>query len=61
MSELFDIKIANLYDFSIELKLNNNYNLYDYFSLNDCKENTIEIAKRKKYYDELKKTKIFTA
>lgn len=57
MSELFDIKIANLYDFSIELKLNKNYNLYDYFSLNDCKENTIEIAKRKKYYDELKKTK----
>ena len=59
MSELFDIKIANLYDFSIELKLNKNedYNLYDYFSLNDCKEKTIEIAKKKKYYDELKKAK----
>ncbi|WP_157150484.1 exodeoxyribonuclease V subunit beta [Brachyspira sp. SAP_772] len=59
MSELFDIKIANLYDFSIELKLNEdeNYNLYDYFSLNDCKEKTIEIAKKKKYYDELKKAK----
>ncbi|TXJ43996.1 UvrD-helicase domain-containing protein [Brachyspira pilosicoli] len=59
MSELFDIKIANLYDFSIELKLNENedYNLYDYFSLNDCKEKTIEIAKKKKYYNELKKAK----
>lgn len=57
MSELFDIKIANLYDFSIDLKLNGNYNLYDYFSLNDCKEKTLEIAKEKKYYDELKKAK----
>ncbi|MEI0611345.1 UvrD-helicase domain-containing protein [Brachyspira pilosicoli] len=57
MSELFDIKIANLYDFSIDLKLNGNYNLYDYFSFNDCKENTIEIARNKKYYDELKKAK----
>ncbi|MEI0581267.1 UvrD-helicase domain-containing protein [Brachyspira pilosicoli] len=59
MSELFDIKIANLYDFSIELKLNEDesYNLYDYFSLNDCKEKTLEIAKKKKYYDELKKAK----
>lgn len=57
MSELFDVKIANLYDFSIDLKLNGNYNLYDYFSLNDCKEKTLEIAKEKKYYDELKKAK----
>lgn len=57
MSELFDVKIANLYDFSIDLKLNGNYNLYDYFSLNDCKEKTLEIAKKKKYYDELKKAK----
>ena len=59
ISELFDIKIANLYDFSIELKLNENenYNLHDYFSLNDCKEKTLEIAKKKKYYDELQKTK----
>ncbi|MEI0531084.1 UvrD-helicase domain-containing protein [Brachyspira pilosicoli] len=57
MSELFDIKIIDLYDFSIDLKLNDNYNLYDYFSLNDCKEKTLEIAKNKKYYDELKKAK----